>query len=94
MKFNIVTVFEVCVAVGLVTLSFYVGLNDELIIPGRVSANMYIIEPPGTYLISGAIFCAACSLMLRTLTKEKYTKICAILFWSGIALFSIGFFSG
>ena len=87
-------IFELILAACLIIFGIYVGISENITIPGRVSMNTYYIEPHGTFFIAGAIFFFAGTLILMILDKVKYKRISMGLMACCFALFTIGIISG
>lgn len=86
------TIFELALSLGLIILSIYLATADTLTLPGRLTANIYSIEAPATYIVAGGVFICACTLALLTLTREKFKNICIAMFALAFLLFVYGFY--
>ena len=86
-------IFETLLIFLLISLAVFINLSEELVIPGRVSMNTYIVEKPWTYFVSGAVSFLACAIALLNINREKYKVFSSSLLILSIVLFGIGFFN-
>lgn len=86
-------IFETLLVLLLLGLAMFIFLAEEVVIPGRVSMNTYIVEKPWTYFIAGAVSFFACAIALLNINRSKYKVLSASILLLSIALFGIGFFN-
>jgi hypothetical protein len=86
-------IIEIFIVFLFISLAIFIGFRDEIVIPGRVSMNTYIIERPWTFFISGSIFSLAGAITLMNVDKEKFKHKASALLLFSVILFGIGFIS-